>query len=71
MSDVATSNIMYSLTKWEGWMRKYLAQGHGVWTKRSKVRVPYSEDYNLSILKQARIVCICNYHLLINNSVSL
>ena len=29
---------MYLLTKWEGRMGKYLAQSHGVRTKRSEVR---------------------------------
>ena len=24
---------MYLLTEWEGWMGKYLVQGHGIWTK--------------------------------------
>ena len=28
------------MTKWEGWMGKYLARGHGVWIKRSEVRAP-------------------------------
>ena len=33
-------SIMYLLTKWESWMEKYLAQGHGIWNKRSKVCAP-------------------------------
>ena len=27
---------MYLLTKWEGWIGKYLAQGHGIRTEHSE-----------------------------------
>ena len=35
---------MYLLTKWEGQMGKYLAQGHGILTKHCEVRVPLTES---------------------------
>ena len=49
---------MYLLTKWEGWMGKYLAQGHGVRIKCSeKGHMPF-----LAPLAQMHTALIQDFH---------